>query len=321
MRWIAAAAATRFREIVSERSSRTWHAASPPESTFGPAGRVARRHAFAAQVRDARNRLSPAQLFLLGLWPAGVLPDANGDRRGAALFQVLVGLRFLLFLVAAHLTLGHDDLPWRPVELMARATITNPDAVCMQTARNRGRGGLFRGQRPANLRAALPARPTSTPPEHARILRRRRATIKPLHFREVCHETHRTLVAAGLLLSLPAAGAYAATAAAPILRRRRPQARKRRGDQGFCDLLRHPRHAQRQEIQRHPDGDGDLGQSSPARLHDRPRQGARHRQIFHRLHRRDRQRASRPRRAIRRRSRACNSRNSPSATWCNRSIA
>ena len=32
-------------------------------------------------------------------------------RRRAALFEVLVGLRFLLFLVAAHLTLGHDDLP------------------------------------------------------------------------------------------------------------------------------------------------------------------------------------------------------------------
>src|SRR6266850_5647954 len=41
---------------------------------------------------------------------------------------------------------------------------------------------------------------------------------------------------------LPAAvaarrGAYAATAAAPVLRRRRPQAGKRRGDQGFFDLL------------------------------------------------------------------------------------
>src|SRR5258705_7672102 len=33
------------------------------------------------------------------------------DRSGAALLEVLVGLRFLLFLVAAHLSLGHDDLP------------------------------------------------------------------------------------------------------------------------------------------------------------------------------------------------------------------
>src|SRR5450631_2958731 len=36
------------------------------------------------------------------------------DRRGAALLEVLVGLRFLLFLVAAHLTLGHDVSPLAP---------------------------------------------------------------------------------------------------------------------------------------------------------------------------------------------------------------
>src|SRR6185312_7281680 len=32
-------------------------------------------------------------------------------RGAAALLEVLVGFRLLLFLVAAHLTLGHDDLP------------------------------------------------------------------------------------------------------------------------------------------------------------------------------------------------------------------
>src|SRR5450755_1301207 len=54
------------------------------------------------------------------------------DRSDATLFEVLVGLRFLLFLVAAHLTLGHDDLPLRPVERRWRCrTLTNsPAFVC-----------------------------------------------------------------------------------------------------------------------------------------------------------------------------------------------
>ena len=86
-------------------------------------------------------------------------------------------------------------------------------------------------------------------------------------------------------------GAYAAATAAPALCRRRPQARERRGDQGFFDLLRHPRHAECEEVERDPDGDRDRRQSSPHRLHDRAGQGARSRKIFHHLHRCDRQRA------------------------------
>src|ERR1035437_2129647 len=59
------------------------------------------------------------------------------DRRGAALLEVLVGFRFLLFLVAAHLTLGHDDLPLRPVEKIRRGVaIANPLMfVCRGIAR------------------------------------------------------------------------------------------------------------------------------------------------------------------------------------------
>src|SRR4051794_8075692 len=66
--------------------------------------------------------------------------------RGAALFQVLVLLRFLLFLVAAHLTLGHDELPWRPVERKGRGLrITNrKQIVSGGVLRNRERTGLFR---------------------------------------------------------------------------------------------------------------------------------------------------------------------------------
>jgi hypothetical protein len=54
------------------------------------------------------------------------------DRRDAALLEVLVGLWLLLFLVAAHLTLGHGDLSRRPVEKIRRdARIANPPAfVC-----------------------------------------------------------------------------------------------------------------------------------------------------------------------------------------------
>src|ERR1035437_2264512 len=68
------------------------------------------------------------------------------DRRGAALLEVLVGFRFLLFLVAAHLTLGHDDLPLRPVEKIRRGTgIANPgrfvSAVCIAASFQPGEQG------------------------------------------------------------------------------------------------------------------------------------------------------------------------------------
>src|SRR5258708_35764391 len=56
----------------------------------------------------AANRLFLAVRALAG---RGLACRERIDRSGAALLEVLVGLRFLLFLVAAHLSLGHDDLP------------------------------------------------------------------------------------------------------------------------------------------------------------------------------------------------------------------
>src|ERR1700682_4826947 len=61
-------------------------------------------------------RLPPSALLAVGALARRQLAGRERRRRGAALFEVLVGLRFLLFLVAAHLTLGHDVSPWRPVE-------------------------------------------------------------------------------------------------------------------------------------------------------------------------------------------------------------
>ncbi len=84
-------------------------------------------------------------------------------------------------------------------------------------------------------------------------------------------------------------GSHTPAAIPPALQRGRPQAGEWRGHQGFLDLLRDARNAERRKIQRHPDGDSDLGKPSPDRFHDRPRQGTRPRQIFHHLHRCDRE--------------------------------
>src|ERR1700730_6527608 len=62
---------------------------------------------------------------------------AGGKRRGRgpALLDVLVGLRFLLFLVTAHLTLGHGVSPLRPVERLARSKNSKSADVCMRGVR------------------------------------------------------------------------------------------------------------------------------------------------------------------------------------------
>src|ERR1700730_6782884 len=62
---------------------------------------------------------------------------AGGKRRGRgpALLDVLVGLRFLFFLVAAHLTLGHGVSPLRPVERLARSKNSKSADVCMRGVR------------------------------------------------------------------------------------------------------------------------------------------------------------------------------------------
>src|SRR6266568_800115 len=56
-------------------------------------------------------------------------------RRRAALLEVLVGLRFLLFLVAAHLTLGHDVSPCARLKDVARAEHSKCAGVCNAGAR------------------------------------------------------------------------------------------------------------------------------------------------------------------------------------------
>src|SRR5258705_8517760 len=51
-------------------------------------------------------------------------------RRRAALLEVLVGLRFLLFLVAAHLTLCHDGSPGARLREVALANNSKCAGVC-----------------------------------------------------------------------------------------------------------------------------------------------------------------------------------------------
>ena len=170
------------------------------------------------------------------------------------------------------------------------ARITNRGAVCKRRSRrNRERTGLFRAS--AIFRARRSAARRFTAGDAARIVGAGGRHCNAPPSGENARETHRNACRRRPAAVAARLRAHAAAAAAPAYRRGRPQAGKRRGDQGFFDLLCHPRHAERQKIQRHPDGDGDLRQPSPHRLHDRPRQGARSRKIFHHLHRCDRQRA------------------------------
>src|SRR5947209_2280877 len=147
----------------------------------------------------------------------------------------------------------------------AAATITYSQAVCSGAA--------------SNVRLAWRFTASASGPN----VGQRRAGSMPLrrHFQavalfgdapgpsgELTHETPWLSIRHWSLAGTTRRGAYAAATAAPALRRRRPQAGKRRGDQGFLDLLCHPWHAERQEIQHHPDGDGGGRQSPPDRFHD-----------------------------------------------------
>jgi pimeloyl-ACP methyl ester carboxylesterase len=69
------------------------------------------------------------------------------DRSGAALLEILVGLRFLLFLVTAHLTLGHDDLLGARLERFGTTLrIANPPAFVCRRQANREAIDVFAGK-------------------------------------------------------------------------------------------------------------------------------------------------------------------------------
>src|SRR5437764_4834302 len=70
-------------------------------------GRAIRTSADGDAGQGRRNRLLLAVRGLAGRRLAG----RKRRWRRSAFLDVLVGFRFLLFLVAAHLTLGHGDLP------------------------------------------------------------------------------------------------------------------------------------------------------------------------------------------------------------------
>jgi len=85
------------------------------------------------------------------------------------------------------------------------------------------------------------------------------------------------LAAAGLLLSLPA---VAHTPQQPPHQLYNEGDLKLESGQAIKDFsISYVTHGnpERQEVERHSDGDGDFCQPSPARFHDRPGQGARHR--------------------------------------------
>src|SRR4051794_2351998 len=90
-----------------------------------------------ARLCGRRSACAGANLLLAGILAGRRLAGGERRGRGAAFLEVLVLLRFLLFLVAAHLTLGHDELSLlRPVETMgATARITNRQRF--------GSGGVF----------------------------------------------------------------------------------------------------------------------------------------------------------------------------------
>src|SRR6266849_3477301 len=121
---------------------------NPAVPSRNGAGRAATLQSECSQVnRDLMTKpvmpeMSPAMTGNGSLLADRVLPGlhlqlAGRERRGrrAALLEILVGLRFLLFLVAAHLTLGHDVSPWRPVERLWRAPrIANARAFVISRA-------------------------------------------------------------------------------------------------------------------------------------------------------------------------------------------
>src|SRR5436190_3714482 len=93
-------------------------------------------------TKPVMAEMSPAMTRDGSLLADLVLPDLHLQlagrerrRRRAAFLDVLVGLRFLLFLVAAHLTLGHDVPPCARLKDVARAEHSKCAGVCM-----RGRG-------------------------------------------------------------------------------------------------------------------------------------------------------------------------------------
>jgi hypothetical protein len=83
-----------------------------------------------AALWDDRENPTSVLLAVGALAGCGLAAREWIDRRDAALFEVLVGLWFLLFLVAAHLTLGHGDLLGARFEKIRRgARIANSRAL------------------------------------------------------------------------------------------------------------------------------------------------------------------------------------------------
>ena len=118
-------------------------------TTSGWVVAVANTYANASKAADALKitydggpnaKLSSKSLLISAVRALAGRGLARRERRGrgAALFEVLVGLRLFLFLVAAHLTLGHDDLPGAGLkDLARREIIANPWAFVCRRAGNR----------------------------------------------------------------------------------------------------------------------------------------------------------------------------------------
>ena len=68
-----------------------------------------------ADIKEIKKVSRSARVWVGALAGRRLAARERIDRRDAALLEVLVGLWLLLFLVAAHLTLGHGELPWRPL--------------------------------------------------------------------------------------------------------------------------------------------------------------------------------------------------------------
>src|SRR6266436_158012 len=113
----------------------------PCQSSFeahGACHRAAlRADPLARASSDKRRSRCAGMTDTSALLAVGVLPGLHlhlagreRRRRRAAFLDVLVGLRFLLFLVAAHLTLGHDVAPCAGLEDVARAEHSKCAGVC-----------------------------------------------------------------------------------------------------------------------------------------------------------------------------------------------